>query len=51
MRVFFAEVQYLEKIIIPVAQYLKDTIPKTQDSEPLAFRSQNPAGHTAVLLG
>ena len=43
-------VQYLRKVIIPAAQYLKDTIPKIQDREPAAFRSQNPAGLTAVLL-
>ena len=40
--------QYLRKEIISAVQYLKDTIPKTQDSEPAALRSQNPAGRTAV---
>ena len=42
--------QYLIKVIIPIMQYLKGTIPKTQDSEPAALWSQNLAGRIVVLL-
>ena len=42
--------QYLRKAIIPVVQYLKDTIPKTQDNEPASLRSEIPAERIELLL-
>ena len=42
--------RYLRKVIDPAVQYPKDTIPRTQDIEPAALWSQNPAGRTALVL-